>query len=252
MAAGRVLELWRWPVKSMGGEPLHATRMDPRGVGGDRTHAVEVEHKGAWRPLTAREAPRLLAWRAAYPFAPGAALRPEDPPVATVTGPDGRAWGWGDPRLRHALEADLQRPVRLRRDPRGLQDLERSVLVTTEASANALEAELGTRVDLRRFRPNVHLELDAPPFAERGWEGAALRLENGVVLRFLHPCMRCAIPTRDPDTQEKWPELLRHLDVRHARLFGINARVVRSGRVQRGEAAEVVPWGESAAVHPRR
>jgi len=243
MHAGTVTELWRWPVKSMGGELLRATRMDGRGVGGDRTHAVEVEHKGAWQPLTAREAPRLLAWSAAYPFAQNAGLRPDDPPLATVTGPDGRAYGWGDPRLRRALEAELGKPVRLRRDTAGIQDLERSVLVTVDASLRALEGELGTAIDLRRFRPNVHLDLDAPPWEEEGWEGGTLRLTGGIVLRLLHPCERCAIPTRDPDTQEKWADLLRHLDAHHHRRFGINARVLQSGRVQTGERAEVVPRG---------
>src|SRR5215210_7131415 len=68
MPTGTVSRLWRWPVKSMAGEELRALSLGPRGVGGDRSHAVLHEHKGAWRPLTAREAPRLLAWRAAYPF----------------------------------------------------------------------------------------------------------------------------------------------------------------------------------------
>ena len=36
-----------------------------KGAGGDRTHAVLHEHKGEIKPLTAREAPRLLAWQAA-------------------------------------------------------------------------------------------------------------------------------------------------------------------------------------------
>ena len=237
MPEGRVIALRRWPVKSMAGEEVRSLRVDERGVGGDRTHAVSHHHKGEWKPLTAREAPRLLAWRAAYPFAPDAGLRPEDPPHAQVTGPDGRSWRWGDPRLRTALRDDLGREVELRRDLAGIQDLERSVLVTTEATRAALEAELGTPIDLRRFRTNVHLELDAEPWAEHDWEGATLRLGNRVVLRLLHPCVRCAIPTRDPVTTEKWPGLLRHLDARHGTLFGINARVVQSGRIAVGEAA---------------
>jgi uncharacterized protein YcbX len=240
MAAGTVAQLWRWPVKSMAGEPLRATRMDGRGVGGDRTHAVEVEHGDAWKPLTAREAPRLLAWRGGYPFAQDAGLKPDDPPLATVTAPNGRTYGWGDPRLRRALEADLEQPIRFRRDVAGLQDLERSVLVTTDASLRALEDEFGTAIDLRRFRPNLHLELDAPPWAEEEWEGGTLRLAGGVVLRLLHPCRRCVIPARDPATQEKWPELLRHLAAHHHGRFGINARVLHSGRVQVGERAEIV------------
>ena len=239
MPGGRVLELWRWPVKSMAGERLRATRMDERGVGGDRSHAVLHEHKGEWKPLTAREAPRLLAWRAHYPGAEDAAVRPEDPPHAEVTGPHERSWRWTDPALSAALSDDLGRAVELRRDVAGIQDLERTVLVTTEATRAALAQELSTELDLRRFRPNVHLALDAPAWAEHGWEGRTLSLAGGVVLRLLHPCVRCAIPTRDPDTQAKWAGLLRHLDARHERLFGINARVLSAGRVAVGEPTEI-------------
>jgi len=245
MASGRVLELWRWPVKSMAGERMRATRLDARGAGGDRTHAVLHQHMGEWKPLTAREAPRLLAWRASYPFTPDAALRPDEPPYAQVAGPDGeRTWHWDDPRLRTALADDVGRPVRLHRDVSGIQDLERSVLITVEATRAALAEELGTEIDLRRFRPNLHLELAAPPWAEHGWEGATLRCGGGVVLRLLHPCVRCAIPTRDPSTQAKWPALLRHLAARHDTCFGINARVLQAGRVAIGEPVTVEPPGD--------
>jgi uncharacterized protein YcbX len=117
------------------------------------------------------------------------------------------------------------------------------VLITTAASAEALAAELGTDVDQRRFRTNLHLALDAPPWAELGWEGASLQFAGGVVLRLLHPCVHCAIPTRDPVTQTKWPGLLRHLDAHHDRCFGINARVVHAGRVAQGERVELRPRG---------
>ena len=236
-----MLELWRWPVKSMGGERVRSTRMDGRGVGGDRSHAVLHEHKGEWKPLTAREAPRLLAWRAAYPFAPDAGLRPEQPPYAQVTGPGGgRAFSWEDPRLRSALSQDLGREVRLLRDIAGIQDLERSLLITSEATRAALAEELGVPLDLRRFRTNLHLELDGvAPWEEHGWEGATLRFAGGVVVRLLHPCIRCAIPTRDPDTQVKSPELLRHLAAQHDTLFGINARVLQSGRIAAGETVRI-------------
>ena len=110
-----------------------------------------------------------------------------------------------------------------------------------DASLRALEGELGTEIDLRRFRPTLHLQLDAPAWAEEGWEGGTLRLASGVVLRLLHPCERCAIPTRDPDTQEKWADLLRHLDAHHQRRFGLNARVLRSGRVAAGDRADIEP-----------
>jgi uncharacterized protein len=240
MPEGRVMQVWRWPVKSMAGERVRSTRVDARGAGGDRTHAVLHHHKGEWKPLTAREAPRLLAWRAAYPFAPDAGLQPEQPPFAMVTAPSGaRSYSWNDPRLRRALSEDLGRDVQLRRDVAGIQDLERSLLITTESTRAALAEELGIELDLRRFRTNLHLELDAPAWAEHEWEGATVRFAGGVVLRLLHACVRCAIPTRDPETQQKWPELLRHLDAHHQTLFGVNARVMQAGRIAVGEAVEI-------------
>jgi uncharacterized protein YcbX len=240
MATGTVSRLWRWPVKSMGGEEVRALRLGRRGVGGDRIHAVVHEHKGEWKPLTAREAPRLLAWSAAYPFNLDAGLDPVNPPHAMVTSPDGsRSWRWGDPQLRSALEADLGRPVKLLRQPAGVHDVAGTLLLTTEATLRALGEELGGAIDVRRFRPNLHLDLDAPPWVEEGWTGAEAAFEGGVRLRLLEPCDRCAIPTRHPDTQVKWPQLLRHLTAAHGQNMGIRARVISGGRVAAGERVTV-------------
>jgi uncharacterized protein YcbX len=244
---GTVAALWRWPVKSMAGERLRAVRVDGRGAGGDRTHAVFHQHKGVHKPLTAREAPRLLAWHAAYPFNQDGGLDPRDPPRAIVAAPDGHRYVWGDPRLRTALEDDLGRSVDLVRDVSGIQDLERTVLLTTAASLEALGGELDGPIDIRRFRPNIHLQLDAEPWAELGWEGRELVFAGGVRIRLLHPCERCAIPTRHPETQEKWPGLLRHLTAHHDMNFGINGRVLAAGRIEIGEAVEVLPATGSAA-----
>src|SRR4051812_16305509 len=144
-AAGTVVSLHRWPVKSMAGEPVDALRVDARGAGGDRTHAVTFHHKGRERLLTAREAPRLLAWRASYA---GADVHPDRPPSARLTRPDGAAFDWDDPDLQAALRDDLGRDVGLRREAWGQQDLGETLLVTTSATLAAVEAEMGRPVDL--------------------------------------------------------------------------------------------------------
>lgn len=239
MIRGIVDQLWRYPVKSMAGERVETLRVDWRGAAGDRTHAAHFEHKGVRRALSAREAGGLLGWSASY--GAGADPAPDDPPRARVTAPDGRPYGWDDPALPAALTDDLGRPVTLVRDLEGQQDLGRSLLITTEASHRALEAELGTSIDPRRFRTNLHLDLpDVAAWAELDWERGLLELEGGVVLELLHPCGRCVIPTRSPETPaSKWPELLKHLDRRHATLYGINARVVEDGTVTAGAAVTV-------------
>ena len=231
MATGTVSRLWRWPVKSMAGEEVRALGLGARGAAGDRRHAVLHEHKGAWRPLTAREAPGLLAW--------SAGLDPAEPSTAIVTGPDGRRRRWEEPELRPALEADLGRPVELLREPAGVHDVPGTLLVTVAATVQALDRELGANLDLRRFRPNLHLELDAEPWAEEGWQGAEACFAGGVRLRLLELCDRCAIPTRDPDTREKWPQLLRHLAARHGQNLGIRAQVVQGGSVAAGEEVRI-------------
>jgi uncharacterized protein YcbX len=231
---GTVTQLHRWPVKSMGGEPVDALLVDGRGAGGDRTHALFDVHKGAPRRLTARQAPRLLAWHAGYPEHPGDELDPGGPPEPTLTAPDGGQWNWSDPELPAALSQDLGREVTLHSDPAGQQDLPDSLLITIQNSLDGLAAELDTPLDLRRFRTNLHLKLDAPAFAEKAWQGRRLRVGEAE-LELLHPCERCAIPTRDPDTQDKWATLLRHLFARHEGLFGINARPVGAAAIRVGD-----------------
>ena len=63
MRVGTVVELWRYPVKSMQGEPLEAVTVGPRGIVGDRGWAVVDVTTGL--ALTGRRAPDLLFAHAA-------------------------------------------------------------------------------------------------------------------------------------------------------------------------------------------
>lgn len=231
LAGGRVTELHRWPVKSLAGQPVDALNLDARGAAGDRAHALYDEFKGAPRRLTVRQIPRMLLWQASYD---GADVRTDDVPFPDLTAPDGRTFDWRDPELPPALEEDLGRPVALKRDLGLMQDLRHSLLVTTQATLEAVSAELGTELDLRRFRTNVHVVLDAPAYAEEEWEGRELTIGDAT-FRLLHPCERCVIPTRDPDTAQKFPDLLRWLTREHRGLFGMNARPLNAARIAIGD-----------------
>ena len=219
--AGRVASLTTWPVKSLGGGTSHAAvAADRTGLAGDRRYAVSAAPPKA---LSARKAPGLLRWSAADGRA-----------EPLVTGPDGRSWSWSEPGLAEALSADLERPVELLHDPAGCSDLPDSVLVTTTASHRAVEAAYGARLEPQRWRTNVHLDGDLPPLSEHGWEGRRL-LVGDVVLRLLHPCKRCTIPTYAPGGLARSPELLRFFSAgEHAGPFGINARVEVPGVLERG------------------
>ncbi|MGI8750519.1 MAG: MOSC domain-containing protein [Thermoleophilaceae bacterium] len=236
MSAGTVSSLYRWPVKSFAGEPIAATVLDRRGLAGDRAHALFDRHKGAPRRLTIRQAPGMLHWSAAYE---GRIVAPDHLPLPRLTGPDGRSYAWDDPCLPAALSEDLGRPVDLHRDPALMPDLADSVLITTKASLEAVGAGLGRPLDLRRFRPNIHVAFDAPAFAEEGWQGRRLQVGEAE-LELLHPCERCVIPTRDPDTAAKHADIIRWLVGERANRFGINARAVARASIAVGDAVQLI------------
>jgi uncharacterized protein len=233
---GTVASLHRWPVKSLAGEDADALRLDGRGIAGDRAHALYDTFKDAPRQLTVRQAPGMLRWQARYDDLPDDALDPDAVPLPTVTDPGGRRWEWDDPALAAAMSEDLGRAVTLRRDEALMQDLDDSILVTTQATLDAVSDVLGP-LDLRRFRTNIHVVLDdAPAYAENGWEGRQLQVGD-VTLDLLHPCVRCVIPTRDPDTTTKDPNILKWLTRHHDGHFGINARLSSgTGRIAVGDA----------------
>ena len=84
MTIGRVAAIWRYPVKSMGGEQIPGCLLGPRGIPGDRGWAIRDESAGEIRG--AKKLPQLLLCAARY------VEEPTDGriPVAEITLPDGR------------------------------------------------------------------------------------------------------------------------------------------------------------------
>lgn len=224
VTTGAVLSLHRFPVKSMAGEAVDALDVGEHGAEGDRRQAVWLR---GGRRLTARVAPRMLAWRASLNGG------------LVVTAPDGREFGWGD-ELEDAVGDFLGKPVALVDDPHGLYDVQGTLLVTFEASRRRLEEELGFAVDVRRFRTNIHVDLPgAGPFDESGWEGRRLRIGDAE-LAIDHACDRCAITIHDPETLESEPDVLRVINDRHDTFFGVRVRPLGAARIGVGDAVELV------------
>jgi uncharacterized protein YcbX len=231
VTSGSILSLHRWPVKSFRGEQHEQLDLDLRGFPGDRAHAAWL--RGGKR-ATARLVPGLMRWAATYDEPLNGAI-----PAPLVTAPDGTTWRWGDPGLADAISADVGRDVDIVTDPGGMQDLPNSILVTFAATHRQLEEELGEPVDLRRFRTNVHVEADAAGFAESEWEGRRLRIGDAEV-ELLHPCLRCTMVARNPETNEKSPRVLKHLIRQHGAIFGINARPVSGATIRVGDPVTLI------------
>jgi uncharacterized protein YcbX len=109
MRVGTVAGLWRYPVKSMAGEPLAAATLTSRGIPGDRGWAVFDETRGG---ITgAKRLPALRACRVRYPSEPVAG---DVPPEVEIALPDGVRVRSGTAEAAGRLSEMLGRPVTLR------------------------------------------------------------------------------------------------------------------------------------------
>ncbi len=87
MMVGTVAGLWRYPVKSLGGEELTSSALDLRALHADRLWAVRDLELGA--VTTARRLPMLLGCSARFVEEPPAGVGPGHVTDVVVTFPDG-------------------------------------------------------------------------------------------------------------------------------------------------------------------
>jgi uncharacterized protein YcbX len=237
----RVLELWRFPVKSMQGERLAEAEMGAEGIVGDRGWALF--DLGTGLGLTARRVPELL-------FATG---RLRDDGGAEVVLPDGTVTTDG------AVLSDwLGRPVALRhagtvRGPRYESPDDDEVAAADTGSAGTTWHEwrggagafhdiAAARVSLittgtlgawdrRRFRSNVVLE--GP--GEGGLIGSQVRV-GGVVLDVNDPIARCVMVTRpQPGGIGRDTSVLKTIHRERGGDLAVGAQVHTSGTVRTGD-----------------
>jgi uncharacterized protein YcbX len=100
----------------------------------------------------------------------------------------------------------------------------------------------GSEFDVRRFRPNVVVAVEADvvgEFPEQAWLGRTLRAAD-IELEVTAPCPRCVMVTRDFDDLPEDPQVLRTI-VRHAdQNIGVYANVIRPGILETGTAVTLV------------
>lgn len=107
----RITELWRYPVKSMGGAPVDAVGIDDRGVHADRLWAVRDVELGA--VTTARRLPVLMTCTARFAEEPRADAGPGRVTDVIVTFPDGEERRSDDPTIHAKLSELIGKPVQL-------------------------------------------------------------------------------------------------------------------------------------------
>lgn len=104
---GRIVEVWRYPVKSMGGESLPGAQLGALGIPGDRGWALRDEQAGEMRG--AKKLPVLMRCKARYDAEPTV----DKIPAVTITLPDGEQVRSGATDVNARLTALVGRPVTL-------------------------------------------------------------------------------------------------------------------------------------------
>jgi hypothetical protein len=116
------------------------------------------------------------------------------------------------------------------RQDRGIFDTFPLSVITTQ-TIERLGMMVGTRLDVRRFRPNILVESTTDePFAEDGWVGSVLRI-GGMRMRVDKLDGRCVVITIDPVTTERNPSILRAVAGDRHGCLGVYGTTVEPGRL---------------------
>ncbi|HMH02782.1 MAG TPA: MOSC domain-containing protein [Candidatus Udaeobacter sp.] len=256
---GKVDSLWRYPVKSMRGEELDEAFASYSGIYGDRVFAFRssANHKG-FPYFTAREQRKLLQYRPRFRH-PDRASRPinlieaqsrnANPLLADlaelivdVETPDGKTVAIDDPVLIEMLrdDVDQKHQVTLMQSQRAMTDC-RPVSIFSLQSARQLAEETRVRVDKRRFRANIYVDLtSAEGFAENELVGRSVRIGPKAVIAILERDSRCMIITLDPDTGEQAPAILKKVAQAHEGMAGVYGAVLVEGMLHKGDSIELL------------
>lgn len=268
---GALQQLFRYPVKSMAGEPLTEARvLAEHGLQGDRAYAVLDGETG--RVASAKH-PR--AWGSLLEYTARFIAPPTDrrhAPVS-ITAPDGTAWRSDRDDIDARLSAALGRPVRLvdapppnaSRDdvepetgtrraqllaagaaPDTFFDFAPIHLVTTATLAHLHALEPASRFAVARFRPNLVIDTGpARGFVETDWLGRIVAIGEQVRLCITFPCPRCVMTTLPQRELPADPAVLRAAMAHNPQWFallgkrmpvvGAYATIVAGGTIRPGD-----------------
>lgn len=208
-----VAGLWRYPVKTLAGEPITEALITPTGIPGDRiVHVLGPEGVrtsrrhfhllGLHGTLGLDGAPRIngYPWQSAEALALVKAAAGDDADLAAYDG------------------------------------VERFDVLPLLVATDGAVAAFGR--DVRRLRPNILIG-GVEGLAERDWAGAELRIGDAIIeLDSLRA--RCPMTTVDPDTITRDPEVLKDIGRRFGGKLALNAAVGRPGLIRIGDPVELV------------
>jgi uncharacterized protein YcbX len=211
----RVSELWRYPIKSLKGEPIQEAQITRDGIPGDREIVVIRSLNG--RFLTSRVKPKLLGLEGRL----GANGTP------TING-----LPWDSPEALRLVTEAAGEAVTLERVPAPQAFDVLPLLVATDGAAKYLN------IDHRRLRPNI-LIAGVPGLGEQSWPGRTIAI-GPVRIRAVKLRDRCVMTTFDPDTQVQDNSVLVRIIQQLDGSTALDCSVETRGMIRVGDAVEIM------------
>jgi uncharacterized protein YcbX len=250
---GVVASIHRHPVKSLRGEAVSTAIITADGLEGDRAWGIQDLETG--RILTARRAPSLLL--------AAATLQEDGSPAIDL--PNGETCAGPGPATDAALSRWLDRPVRLvaatEQPPSTAEffadatddtsmaiewtmpagrfvDAQPILLLTTASLRKGQSLHPEGQWDVRRFRPNVLVDIDGMDWLEDSWCGRTVQI-GAVAISPVARCERCTMVTRPQRGLDRDLDIFKVLARHHSSTFGMWSAVAASGTIAVGDAVAI-------------
>lgn len=205
--------LWRYPVKTLGGEQLDTALVTTNGIVGDRV----VHVRGPEGVRTSRRHHNLLGLHAT--------LAADGEPLV-----DGVPWTSPETLVRVRAAAGPDATLARYDGPERFDVL--PLLVATDGAVQAFGR------DVRRLRPNIVID-GVEGVDEFRWPGAELHIGE-VIIAIDSRRGRCPMTTVDPDTLAIDRAVLKDIITRFDGKLALNADVLREGTIHVGDVVRLV------------
>ncbi|MEM9395309.1 MAG: MOSC N-terminal beta barrel domain-containing protein [Pseudomonadota bacterium] len=248
--AGKITEIWRYPIKSHGYERITQAHLTPgQTLPGDRLWAVlheaardrgpewvscnnftRVAKTPALAAVSASLSDDMMQVTLTHPNRPELTFAPDTDEAAFLE--------WVAP----LMDAGRAAPVKLiRAKGRGMTDSPDPTLsLNNHSTHRAVSQKVGMPLDIRRWRGNVWLE-GLGPWEEFEWIGRSLKLGEAE-LKVTERITRCLATATNPKTGIRDADTLGALEEGwEHRDFGVYAVVTKPGPIQEGDTLQLLP-----------
>lgn len=234
---GRVVELVRYPVKSMAGIGSESAFLGWHGLDGDRRFAFRRVGDQSGLPwLTASRLAELILYQPC-----GVDERNGEPLPTHVRTPAGVERELWSAELQREVAERFGSEVELMQVRHGVFD-DATISIISTATIAGVSRESGVALDSRRFRANIVIECDEGElFLEEKWMNNTLMFGvNGPSVRVTMRDARCAMLNLDPKTAESDARMLKTVVRLNQNNAGVYGTVVRTGEIKVGEFVSLV------------